>query len=100
MKENFLSARKYIIYIEIHETIYIKFVVFIKLINISLFSFNVGDYVLVVWDSIYRNYVVYQENKRNPVFLHPDSIDNLFLKLGSGKYINIMLNILHFFFEN
>lgn len=51
-----------------------------------LYSCNAGDFVLVVWDSTYKNYVVYQENKRNLVFLHPDSIDNLSLKLGSGKY--------------
>jgi len=55
---------------------------------------------LVVWDSIYRNYVVYQENKRNLVFLHPDSIDNFFLKLGSGKYLSIMLNMVHLFLQN
>jgi len=100
MKENFLSVRKYIIYIQIHTNIYIKFIVFNILIIISLFSCNVGDYVLVVWDSIYRNYIVYQENKRNLVFLHPDSIDNLFLKLGSGKYFTFMLNMLYLFIQN
>jgi len=98
MKENFLSARKYI-YINT-QTLFIKFIVFNILINISLFSCNVGDYVLVVWDSIYKNYVVYQENKRNLVFLHPDSIDNLFLRLGSGKYFNIMLIMLCLFLKN
>lgn len=51
----------------------------------SINSCNAGDYVLVVWDSIYRNYRVYQENKKNLVFLHPDSIDNLLLKIGSDE---------------
>lgn len=50
-----------------------------------LYRCNAGDVVLVVWDSTYRNYVVYQENKKNLVFLHPDSIDNLSLKISSGK---------------
>lgn len=52
-----------------------------------LYSCNIGDFVLVIWDTTYKNYVVYQENKRNLVFLHPDSIENLSLKLGPGKYI-------------
>lgn len=73
---------------------------FYILINILLFSCNVGDYVLVVWESIYKNYIVYQENKRNLVFLHPDSIDNLLLRLGSGKFFNIMLNMLYLFLQD
>lgn len=51
-----------------------------------IFSCNVGDYVLVVWDPSHRNYVIYQENQKNLIFLHPDSIDELSLKHGFGEY--------------
>jgi hypothetical protein len=57
-----------------------------------LYRCNIGDFVLVVWDTTYKNYVVYQENKRNLVFLHPDSIENLSLKLGPGEYIKLYNN--------
>ncbi|VVC27128.1 Hypothetical protein CINCED_3A022427 [Cinara cedri] len=50
--------------------------------KLCISSFNVGNVVLVIWDSIYRNYVIYQENNRNLIFLHPDSIDNLSLKVS------------------
>ncbi|XP_025419378.1 RB1-inducible coiled-coil protein 1 isoform X2 [Sipha flava] len=53
--------------------------------KLSVSSCNIGDFVLVVWDTTYKNYVVYQENKRNLVFLHPDSIENLSLKLGPDE---------------
>ncbi|XP_050530865.1 RB1-inducible coiled-coil protein 1 [Daktulosphaira vitifoliae] len=48
--------------------------------KLSIISCNVGDFVLVIWDSTYKNYIVYQENKKNIVFLHPESIDTLSLK--------------------
>lgn len=54
-------------------------------IIVIIYSCNVGDFVLVVWDTTYKNYTVYQESDRNLVFLHPDSIDSLSLKLGPGK---------------
>lgn len=64
-------------------------------INTKLFSFNVGDYILIVWDIASKNYVVYQENKKHLVFLHPDSINDLSLKFSSGKYYDILkFNIL------
>lgn len=61
-----------------------------------LYSCNVGDYVLVVWESSNKNYVIYQENKRNLVFLHPDSIDSLSLRLGSGEFYTLILTGLQF----
>lgn len=50
-----------------------------------MYRFNVGDYVLIVWNIVSRIYVVYQENKKNLVFLHPDNINELSLKFASGK---------------
>ncbi|XP_050438839.1 RB1-inducible coiled-coil protein 1 [Adelges cooleyi] len=53
--------------------------------KLSISSCNVGDFVLVMWDAMYKNYVVYQENKKTLVFLHPDSIDSLSLKISSDE---------------
>lgn len=58
-----------------------------KTLYCTVCRFNVGDFVLIVWDITSKNYVVYQENKKNLVFLHPESINNLSLKFSSGKIL-------------